>query len=339
ASTSRREIPTLYACLERIRKHNSDINAFTAFLDAQECRAAPRSAVGKRPLDGLPLAVKDNLCTRSLPTSCASNMLRGFVSPFDATAVRLLTDAGAVVVGKTNMDEFGMGSANVYSAYGPAFNPWPLLQGRSFEAVRGLRRVAGGSSGGSAAAVAAGMCASALGSDTGGSVRLPAAYCGVVGLKPSYGLVSRHGLVAYANSMDTVGVIAPDVDLTSKLFELISKHDPLDSTSLSEELRAALPKTDTPAKEGDLSGMRIGIPQEYLVTELSPSVLRAWRDCVGRLRKAGAQVVRVSCPHTRHALGAYYVIAMGEASSNLSRYDGVRYGASRPIALGYVSYR
>jgi aspartyl-tRNA(Asn)/glutamyl-tRNA(Gln) amidotransferase subunit A len=264
-------------------------------------------------LAGVPVAVKDNLCTLDYPTTCASRMLDGFRSPYDATVVRRLREAGALIAGKTNMDEFGMGSSTETSAFGPTRNP------------HALDRVPGGSSGGSAAAVAAGIVPAALGSDTGGSIRQPAALCGVVGIKPTYGAVSRYGLVAYASSLDQVGTFGRTVDDAAALLEVIAGRDPLDSTC-----------ADRPAPElahaGDLAGgqgghgLVIGVPEEYFPAELDPGIRRAADDALEALARAGAEVRPVSLPHTRLAIPTYYLLAPAEASSNLARYDGARYG-------------
>ncbi|CAG8797857.1 29412_t:CDS:2, partial [Racocetra persica] len=258
-----------------------------------------------------------NFCTKELPTTCGSKMLKNFISPFNATVVDLLQDAGAIMIGKTNMDEFGMGSANMYSAFGPVYNP-----------IDQERRVAGGSSGGSAAAVASGMCFASLGSDTGGSIRLPASYCGVIGFKPSYGQCSRWGLVAYASSLDTVGIITRNVLDTQLIYDIISKYDEKDPSSLPPKLRsinaslASFNKTNST----NLSELRVGIPQEYYVSELSDPIKSLWKQGISLLRSHGATIVSVSCPSTKYALPAYYILAPAEASSNLARYDGVRYG-------------
>ncbi|KAG0801539.1 hypothetical protein G6F29_006321 [Rhizopus arrhizus] len=244
-----------------------------------------------------------------------------FTSPYDATVVRLLNDAGALIVGKTNMDEFGMGSANVHSVYGPVVNPYDLSD----------KRVAGGSSGGSAASVAANMCRAALGSDTGGSVRMPASYCGVVGFKPSYGRCSRNGLISYANSLDTIGILAKTVNDCSDVYNIISEYDELDPTSIPVEFRNELDEKDNELKskwqdKEDLSGLVVGIPQEFYVDSLSDKVVDVWRKGIEKLKNLGAEIVPVSMPHVPLALPAYYIIALAEASSNLARFDGMKYG-------------
>jgi aspartyl-tRNA(Asn)/glutamyl-tRNA(Gln) amidotransferase subunit A len=260
-------------------------------------------------LAGVPVAVKDNLCTLDQPTTCASRMLDGFRSPYEATVVRRLREAGGVVVGKTNLDEFAMGSSTEHSAFGPTFNP------------HDRERVPGGSSGGSAAAVAAGMVPVALGSDTGGSVRQPAAFCGVVGLKPSYGRVSRYGLVAFASSLDQVGTFGRDVTDAALLLQVISGPDPLDSTTADRPVPDLMD-----AATGGLEGMVVGLPREYFPPELDAGIRARCEAAMTAMRDAGAVLRDVSLPHTRFALASYYVIATAEASSNLARYDGVRYG-------------
>jgi aspartyl-tRNA(Asn)/glutamyl-tRNA(Gln) amidotransferase subunit A len=267
------------------------------------------------PLLGIPLAIKDVICAQGAPTTCGSRILENFVPPYDATVVERLRAAGAVFLGKTNTDEFAMGSSTENSAFFTTRNPWDLA------------RVPGGSSGGSAAAVAAGMCLGALGSDTGGSVRQPAALCGVVGLKPSYGRVSRYGLVAFASSLDQVGILAQDVADAALLLGVIAGHDPRDSTSLE----APVPDYggDLGAK-ADLRGLRVGVPKEYFIEGMQAEVEGAVRKAVDELADLGAEVRQVSLPHTDYALPVYYLIAPAEASANLARYDGVRYGYRAP---------
>ena len=277
-----------------------------------EARAADeRLARGdaSSPLLGIPLALKDVLLTEGVPTTCASRILQGFTPPFDATAVRRLREAGAVLLGKTNMDEFAMGSSTENSGFSLTRNPWDP------------NRVPGGSSGGSAAAVAAGQCVAALGTDTGGSIRQPAAFCGVVGLKPTYGRVSRFGVVAYASSLDQVGPITRDVSDCAMVLQAIAGHDPADSTSVD----APVPDYPSELSRG-ASGLRVGVPGEYFAAGTQPEVEQAVRQGVREIEKAGAAVVEVSLPRTEYAVAAYYVIATAEASSNLARYDGMRYG-------------
>jgi len=261
------------------------------------------------PLDGIPIAVKDVLCTKGIKTTCGSAILKDYVPPYNATAVKGVLKSGAVLMGKTNMDEFAMGSSTETSAFGVTRNP------------ANHDCVPGGSSGGSAAAVAAGETILSLGSDTGGSIRLPAAFCGVAGIKPTYGRVSRYGLVSYASSLDQVGALGRTVEDCTFLLNAICGHDPLDSTSAelsTPDFRRALKK--------GLSGLRIGLPKEYFVEGLDPQVRGKIMDAVTLLGKQGARIVEVSLPHTRHAISAYYLIATAEASSNLARYDGVKYG-------------
>ena len=277
-----------------------------------EARAADeRLANGdaSSPLLGIPLALKDVLLTEGVPTTCASRILQGFTPPFDATAVRRLREAGAVLLGKTNMDEFAMGSSTENSGFSLTRNPWDP------------DRVPGGSSGGSAAAVAASQCIAALGTDTGGSIRQPAAFCGVVGLKPTYGRVSRFGVVAYASSLDQVGPITRDVSDCALVLQAIAGHDPADSTSVD----APVPDYPSELSRG-ASGLRVGVPGEYFAAGIQPEVEQAVRQGVREIEKAGAAVVEVSLPRTGYAVAAYYVIATAEASSNLARYDGMRYG-------------
>jgi aspartyl-tRNA(Asn)/glutamyl-tRNA(Gln) amidotransferase subunit A len=265
---------------------------------------------GSGPLDGRTVAVKDNLSTEGVRTTCGSAMLAEYVPPYDATVVERVREAGATVPGKTNMDEFGMGTTTETSAFGPTENP----------AAPG--HVPGGSSGGSAALVAAGDVDLALGTDTGGSVRCPAAFCGVVGIKPTYGLVSRYGLVAYANSLETVGPLAPTVEEAAALLEVIAGPDERDSTTHDRE-----PEAYTAAADGDVSGLTVGVPTQ-LLEGVEDGVREQFDAALDELEREGATVTEVSLPSLDHAVAAYYVIAMGEASSNLARYDGVRYGVS-----------
>lgn len=269
--------------------------------------AAPQNSAER--LVGIPWACKDVLCTKDVRTTCGSRILENFVPPYSATAVVRLDDAGAVMLGKVNMDEFAMGSSNENSAFGPTKNPWDL------------ERVPGGSSGGSAAAVAAGEAVFSLGSDTGGSVRLPASYCGVVGLKPTYGAVSRYGLIAFASSLDQVGPIARTVRDCATVFEAIAGHDPLDSTSAPRPAPQVVDQL-----EAGVRGMRLGIAPEYFGQGLAEAVREAVLSAVQRLEREGASTVEVRMPHLEYALPVYYIIAPSEASSNLARYDGVRYG-------------
>jgi len=261
------------------------------------------------PLAAMPIAVKDNLCTEGVKTTCASRMLERFVPPYDATVVARIKAQGALLLGKTNLDEFAMGSSTENSAFGPTRNPW------------GQDRIPGGSSGGSAAAVAADLCVAALGSDTGGSIRQPAACCGVVGLKPTYGRVSRYGLVAFASSLDQIGPITKDVRDAALMLQLIAGHDPMDSTSST----APVPGYQQ-ALQRDLSGMMVGVPREFFSEGLDPEVERAVRTAIATLRELKAEIREISLPMTQYAVATYYLIATAEASSNLARYDGVKYG-------------
>jgi aspartyl-tRNA(Asn)/glutamyl-tRNA(Gln) amidotransferase subunit A len=278
---------------------------------AQATAADARLARGEPPraLEGIPLAIKDVLCTRGVRTTCGSKILGTFVPPYDATVIVRLAALGAIVLGKTNMDEFAMGSSTENSGFFPTRNPW------------GLDRVPGGSSGGSAAAVAADLAAGGLGTDTGGSVRQPAALCGVVGLRPTYGRVSRYGLIAFASSLDQIGSLTKDVRDAAILLEAIAGADPMDSTSVDE------PVPDYQAVLGqDVRGLTLGIPDEYFVSGLDPEVEAAVREAIATLERLGARTRRVSLPHTDYGVAAYYIVAPAEASSNLARYDGVKYG-------------
>jgi aspartyl-tRNA(Asn)/glutamyl-tRNA(Gln) amidotransferase subunit A len=292
------------------------VNAFLS-VDLEQAVARAEAAVASGgPLAGVPVAVKDNIATIGFPTTCGSRILEGYRSPFDATAIRKLEAAGAILIGKTNLDEFGMGSSTEFSAFGPTRNP------------RDRTKVPGGSSGGSAAAVAAGIVPVALGSETGGSVRQPAAFCGVVGIKPTYGRISRYGLVAYASSLDNIGVFGRTVDDAALLFEAVAGHDPLDSTSASR------PVPNLSADGSSLEGVVIGIPEEYFPDNLHAGVKAACDTALSRLRSLGAVIREVSLPATSYAIPTYYIIAPAEASSNLARYDGVRYGVRDRTATG-----
>jgi aspartyl-tRNA(Asn)/glutamyl-tRNA(Gln) amidotransferase subunit A len=295
------------------------LNAFISFRyeDALAEAAAvdARIAAGERPaLAGVPIAIKDNICTLGLPTTCGSRMLARYVSPYEATVVRRLRAAGAVAVGKTNLDEFGMGSSTEHSAFGTTRHP--LDPGR----------VPGGSSGGSAAAVAAGWVPAALGSDTGGSVRQPASFCGIVGIKPSYGRVSRYGLVAYASSLDQVGVLAGTVEDAALLLQTIAGSDPLDATTATLVVPDYAAAARTARERQSLAGLVVGVPAEYF-EDVDAGVREACDNALDVLRALGADVRHVSLPHTHLAVPTYYIIAPAEASANLARYDGVRYGS------------
>jgi len=277
--------------------------------EAERLDAARRGGQTTLPLAAMPIAVKDNLCTEGVTTTCASRMLEHFVPPYDATVVSRLKAQGALLLGKTNLDEFAMGSSTENSAFGPTRNPWSL------------DRISGGSSGGSAAAVAADLCVAALGSDTGGSIRQPAACCGVVGLKPTYGRVSRYGLIAFASSLDQIGPITKDVRDAALMLQLIAGHDPLDSTS------SAAPAPDyQKALQCDLSGITVGVPREFFAEGLDPDVERAVRAAITTMQELKAEIREISLPMTQYAVATYYLIATAEASSNLARYDGVKYG-------------
>src|SRR5881398_1455181 len=261
------------------------------------------------PLMGMPLAIKDNICTEGVLTTCASRILGAFVPPYDATVIARLRGQGYLLLGKTNLDEFAMGSSTENSGFGPSRNPW------------NLSRVPGGSSGGSAAAVAADECAAAVGSDTGGSIRQPAACCGVVGLKPTYGRVSRYGLVAFASSLDQIGPITKDVTDAALMMNVLSGHDPSDSTS------ADVPVPDyLKALKENLRGMKVGVPLEFFAEGLDPEVELAVRTAIIQMQALKAEIKEISLPMTKYAIAAYYLIATAEASSNLARYDGVKYG-------------
>jgi aspartyl-tRNA(Asn)/glutamyl-tRNA(Gln) amidotransferase subunit A len=304
------------AALQRMAA-GRELNAFITVADEAEVLRAAEAADGRLrastaagPLDGIPLAIKDVIATAGLRTTAASRILERFVPSYDATVTARLRASGAVIVGKTNCDEFAMGSSNENSAYGAARNPWDTS------------RVPGGSSGGSAVAIAADMALGSLGTDTGGSIRLPASYCGVVGMKPTYGRVSRFGVIAYASSLDQVGPFAHDVTDCALLLAAIAGHDPRDSTSVD------LPVPDyAAALAGGAKGLRIAIPREYFVEGMQREVERAVRGAVQTFESLGATSTPVSLPHTEYAVSTYYVIATAEASSNLARYDGVRYGA------------
>ena len=294
------------AALAAIAQTEQGPERLNAFLSWHR---APPELQNTGRLAGVPIAIKDNICTVELNTTCGSRILEGYRSPYDATAIRKLKAEGAVVIGKTNMDEFAMGSSTEHSAYGPTFNP------------HDHSRVPGGSSGGSAAAVAAGLVPAALGSETGGSVRQPAAFCGVVGIKPSYGRVSRYGLVAFASSLDQIGTFGRTVADAAMLLEVISGHDPLDSTTGPAPAPAF-----ANALRADVKGLVVGVPREYFPAELDSRIASLCRAALDRLAEAGAEIRDVSLPHTQYAIPTYYVIAPAEASSNLARYDGVRYG-------------
>lgn len=304
------------AVLDRIKKVEKNVDAFLMISEKsalQQAEVADEKIAGGHcePLTGIPLAIKDVICTRGVETTCGSKILQNFIPPYNATVIEKLEHQGAVVLGKTNMDEFAMGSSTENSGFKITHNPWDM------------ERVPGGSSGGSAAAVAADMCLGALGSDTGGSIRQPASYCSTVGLKPTYGRVSRYGLVAFASSLDQIGPLTKNVADCAVMLNAIAGYDFADSTSVPEDV----PDYAGALKNG-LKGVRIGIPKEYAATEgIDPEVSAAVEQAVRILEDLGAEKVAVSLPHTDYAVAAYYVIAPSEASSNLARYDGVKYGA------------
>ncbi|KAL9094706.1 MAG: hypothetical protein Q9165_002976 [Trypethelium subeluteriae] len=313
-------------CLANAEAHRG-LNAFINLADRSllESAAQKVDSIGEPggPLNGKLIAVKDNICTSDFPTTAASYILKNFNSAYDATVVRKLRESGAIIAGKTNLDEFGMGSHSTFSHFGSVKNPY-----HHHNAQQSCS--AGGSSGGSAVAVATSQCWASLGTDTGGSVRLPAAYTGIVGFKPSYGLLSRHGVLAYANSLDTVGILARTVSTTRSVFAALNAHDPKDPTSLPPSTRSRIAATTIPSSSSSSTqrseSLRIGIPTHYNPTELSPSVRATWHATLARLLALGHTLHAISLPSTPAALAAYYVLAPAEASSNLAKYDGVRYG-------------
>ncbi len=308
------------ACLDRIDALNPRINAFLfvdregALATAEEVDARRAAGEDLHPLAGVPIAVKDNMVTRGMPTTCASRILEGWLPPYDATVVGKIKAAGLPIVGKTNMDEFAMGSSTEHSAYGATLNPWDET------------RIPGGSGGGSAAAVGAYMVPLALGSDTGGSIRQPASVTGTVGAKPTYGGVSRYGLVAMASSLDQIGPVTRTVADAAALTELIGGHDPLDSTSLDEPVPPLAEAVASVAAAGTIPGLRVGVVKELTGEGYQAEVQAAFDATVATLREAGAEIVEVSCPSFDYALAAYYLIMPAEVSSNLARFDGMRYG-------------
>jgi len=304
------------AYLDNIKNSDKDIGAYitvseqAALKQAEAADEMLKSGNRVSPLCGIPMAVKDNIVTKDIKTTCGSKMLANFIPPYNATAVERLLDLGAVMLGKTNMDEFGMGSTTENSAFQITKNP------------SSPDRTPGGSSGGSAAAVAAGLCAYALGSDTGGSVRQPAAFCGVVGFKPTYGRISRYGLIEFASSLDTVGIITRDVYSSAAVYDAVSGADPLDMSCCTNGFE---PISGT-LREYSVNGMKIGIPREFFTSALSPEVKAAVLNAAHEFEKMGAELCDISLPSLEDALSAYYVISSAEASSNLARYDGIRYG-------------
>lgn len=308
------EIVRAYAL--RIGQVESKVRAYVN--QAQESASVQADALDRqlkqwrktKPLMGMPLAIKDNICTEGVPTTCSSRMLQHFVPPYDATVIDKLREQGYILLGKTNLDEFAMGSSTENSAFGPSRNPWEL------------HHVPGGSSGGSAAAVAADECVAALGSDTGGSIRQPAAFCGVVGLKPTYGRVSRYGLVAFASSLDQIGPITKDVRDAACVLGVIAGHDPLDSTSAD----VPVPDYMKALAKKDLKKLRVGVPREFFAEGLDPEVDQAVKAAIEELKALGGEIKDIQLPRTDAAVAVYYVLATAEASSNLARFDGVKFG-------------
>jgi len=305
-------------CLIQIDKHDKDINAYLTVLSDEAKKAAKDSDERRKSgrvaseIDGLPIAVKDVICTKGVKTTAASKILKDFMPPYDATVITKLKDAGAIIVGKTNLDEFAMGSSTENSAYKITKNPWDVS------------RVPGGSSGGSAAAVAANMCLAALGSDTGGSIRFPASLCGVVGLKPTYGAVSRYGLMAMASSLDQIGVFGKTVEDAEILFSIIAGYDPMDSTSIMQNANLK--------SQNDNAKFKIGIPKEYFGEGLDAGVKKVIEGSIEQLKKEGNEIIEISLPNAQYALEVYYIIMFVEVSSNLARYDGIKYGHTTNIA-------
>jgi aspartyl-tRNA(Asn)/glutamyl-tRNA(Gln) amidotransferase subunit A len=331
AKIARREASAreaVQACLERIQRVDRQVHAFLSYdaadalaqADAVDREVAAGASLAQQPLLGVPVGIKDVLAVKNQPLNCGSKILGKFISPYDATVIEKLRAAGAIVFGRLNMDEFAMGSSTENSAFAVTCNPWDSA------------RIPGGSSGGSAAAVAAGECVAALGSDTGGSIRQPAALCGCVGLKPTYGRVSRYGLVAFASSLDQIGPFTREVRDAALLLEVLSGVDRRDSTSVPQPVphyAAALTR--------DIQGLKIGLPKEYMIGGLDPEVNQAVQAAVKQLQALGAEIVEISLPHTDYAVATYYIIATAEASANLARFDGIRYGlrveGSDPISL------
>ena len=322
-SLRRGEISSLeltQAYLERIDRLDPALHAFLTLVPERALEAARQADQKLRawrlspetplpPLLGLPIAIKDVLCVKDIRCTCGSRILENFVPPYNATVVERLLEAGVVILGKTNTDEFAMGSSTENSAYGVTHNPWNLAH------------VPGGSSGGSAAAVAASLVPAALGTDTGGSVRQPASFCGVTGLKPTYGRVSRYGLVAYGSSLDTVGAFGRTAEDVAAIFSIMAGYDPRDATTMD----LPVPKIDL-SQSGSLKGLRLGVPEEYFIAGIQPEVEQAVRLAISMLASLGAAIQPISLPHTEYALPVYYLIAPAEASANLARYDGVRFG-------------
>ena len=304
------------SALDEIARLDPSLHAFLHVAEESALAQAENADRGRKtedgqPLLGLPIAVKDVLTVEGMPSTAGSKILEGFIPPFTATSVKKLQQAGAIVIGKTNTDEFAMGSSTENSAYGRTMNPWDLT------------RVPGGSSGGSAAAVAARLVPAALGTDTGGSVRQPAAFCGVTGLKTTYGRVSRYGLIAFGSSLDTVGVLAQNAEDAALILSAMAGHDPLDATSADVPVTGRWSSSEA---YRDLRGLRIGVPKEYFIPGIQPEVAEKTRAAIEEMKRLGAEIREVSLPHTEYALPVYYILAPAEASANLARFDGVRYG-------------
>jgi aspartyl-tRNA(Asn)/glutamyl-tRNA(Gln) amidotransferase subunit A len=321
AKLARREVSSraaTQACLDQIQRVDGQLHAFIshddadalAQADAADKALASGAAHDQKPLLGVPIAIKDVIASQGRPLTCGSKILGKFISPYDATVIEKLKAAGAILLGRTNMDEFAMGSSTENSAFGVSRNPWDAT------------RIPGGSSGGSAVAVAADECLAALGSDTGGSVRQPASHCGCVGLKPTYGRVSRYGLVAFASSLDQIGCFAKDTSDAATMLRVIAGHDSRDSTSLPQPVPDYLAGLSS-----DIKGRKIGLVKEYMIGGLDAEVKHAIEAAVEQLKKLGSEIVEVSLPHTDYAVATYYIIATAEASANLARFDGIRYGA------------
>jgi aspartyl-tRNA(Asn)/glutamyl-tRNA(Gln) amidotransferase subunit A len=314
--TSSRE--AMQSCLDQIQKVDGQVHAFLSHDDADALAQADAAdkelAAGtthtQKPLLGIPIAVKDVLAVKNQPLNCGSKILGNFKSVYDATAIEKLKAAGAIIFGRLNMDEFAMGSSTENSAFGASKNPWDTT------------RIPGGSSGGSAAAVAADECLASLGTDTGGSIRQPAALCGCVGLKPTYGRISRYGLVAFASSLDQIGPFTKDVRDAATLLEVMSGIDHRDSTSIPQPV-----PNYAAALNGEIKGLKLGLPKEYMIGGMNPEVKLAVDSAVKQLEKLGAEIVEISLPHTDYAVATYYIVATAEASANLARFDGIRYGA------------
>jgi len=316
------------ACLDKIEKRNPELNAFITVLEKEALELAEasdeRRAKGDilSPIDGVPIALKDNMCMLGTKTTAASKILENFMAPYDATVVTKLKDAGAVILGKTNMDEFAMGSSTENSAFGVTKNP------------HNISRVPGGSSGGSAAAVAGDLCVAAIGSDTGGSIRQPASFCGIVGFKPTYGAVSRYGLLAMASSLDQIGPMTKTAEDAEILFKIIAGPDEKDATSLSfptgprQDRESGSPMSDSVRLEDDMKNIKIGIPKEYFAEGLDESVKEKIKDAIEQLKSLGAEIIDISLPNTKYALSCYYIVMPVEVASNLSRYDGIKFGLS-----------